>query len=193
MQSVLRERLLTQAFQLAAISGAYHASGQDFVAAYTTWLSETEEALAGLRSPLVVILQAEKSLVTAVLDGYLPENIQNGKSLRKIQKAAAAQSMEKVSREIYAKIEAIDHAFAALNESLCQALAVLATRQPEALRDLPITQAGADRVWALLGQLPETIPMRNYVGAKLDAVDRSYILLDVIQKFTSNQAAVNGS
>jgi hypothetical protein len=189
MQSVLRERLLTQAFHLAAISGAYHAAGQDFVAAYIAWLSETEEALASLRSPLIVVLQAEKSLVTAVLDGYLPENIQNGKSLRKIQKAAAAQSMEKVSHEIYAKIEAIDHSLEVLSENLSQALAVLATKQPEAFKDLPVNQSGADFIWGLMGKIPETIAMWNYLGTKLDVTDRSYLMLDLLQKITSNRAA----
>lgn len=187
MQCILREKLLTQATKLVEVSNIYRSESHHFVDAYINWLEESEKDLSGLRSPIIILLQAEKSLLISVLDGYLPSNIQNGKNLRKSQKAVAAQSLEKISKEIYAKIEAIDRTFDQLNENLCQAVAVLASKVPAAFDNLPVDQHGVDTIWEMLGRTPETIPMYNYIGSKLSTTDRNYLMVDIIQKIMSNR------
>ncbi len=187
MQSILREKLMAQAVKLAEVSNIYRTESYRFVDAYFVWLEEAEKDLAPLRTPISILLQAEKSTLASVLDGYLPSDIQEGKSVRKGQKAVAAQSLEKISREIYSKIENSDLALDQLNEKLCHAIAVLASKEPELYKSLSADQRGADKVWRLLGTTPETVPMFNYFSAKLASADRNYLLFDIIQNVVGNK------
>ncbi len=124
----------------------------------------------------------------AVEDGHLPDRIQAGKSVRKSQKAAAAQSLERVSREFHSKIEAIDQTLDQLSEKLCHAIAVLAGKVPGVYDGLQTSQHGLDTLWAMLGRTPETAPMYNYFCAKLSTADRNYLLMDIVAKIVSNQS-----
>lgn len=187
MQCILREKLLTQAMKLADVSNIYRTESSSFVDAYLAWLEEAEKDLSGLRSPIVILLQAEKSSVASVLDGYLPNQIQAGTSIRKNQKAVAAQSLEKVSKEIYSKIENIDHNLDQFSEKLCHAIAVLASKEPDLYNNLQVNQQGVDTIWKMLSRTPETIPMYNYFCAKLASTDINYLLMDIIQKIESNK------
>lgn len=190
MQCILREKLLIQSMKLADISHVYRAESHRFVDAYFGWLEEAEMDLSSLRSPIVILLQAEKSSLTSVLDGYLPNDIQKGNSIRKSQKAVAAQSLERISKEIYAKIEQIDHTLGQLSEKLSHAIAVLASKEPEAFENIQANQQGIGIIWKKLGETPETIPMYNYFCATLATTDRDYLLLDIIQRIVSNKTVV---
>ena len=187
MECILREKLLTQAMKLSDVSNVYRTESHRFVDAYFGWMEEAEKDLSGLRSPISILLQAEKTSLTSVLDGYLPDHIQAGKSIRKNQKAVAAQSLEKISKEIYSKIENIDHTLNELKEKLCHAVAVLASKEPEVYENIQVSQQGIDTIWKMLGRTPETTPMYNYFCAKLTSADRNYLLMDIIQKITSNK------
>lgn len=187
MQCILREKLLTQAMKLADVSNLYRTESYRFVDAYFSWLEEAEKDLSGLRSPVSILLQAEKSSVTSVLDGYLPSYIQAGKNTRKIQKAVAAQSLEKISREIYSIIEKTDNTFDQSSEKLCHAVAVLASKEPGVYEKLQLNQQGINTLWKMLSITPETIPMYNYFCAKLASTDINYLLMDIIQKIISNK------
>ncbi|OGR29149.1 MAG: hypothetical protein A2X79_02670 [Desulfuromonadaceae bacterium GWB2_53_15] len=188
MQCILREKLLAQAIKLAGVSNSYRNESHRFVEAYFEWLEEAEKDLSGLRSPIGILLQAEKSTLTSVLDGYLPNHIEPGKSIRKSQKAVAAQSLEKLSKEIYSKIEQIDHTLDQLSEKLCHAVAVLASKEPDLYSRLQVNQHGVNILWEMLGRTPETIPMYNYFCAKLASTDLNYLFMDIIQKITSNKS-----
>lgn len=187
MQCILREKLLAQAMKLAEVGNIYRTESQRFVDAYFVWLEEAEKDLSGLRSPISILLQAERSSLASVLDGYLPNHIQPGRNIRKSQKAVAAQSLEKVSREIYSKIENIDNTLEQLNEKFCHAVAVLASKQPDLYNGLQVSQSGVDTVWKMLATTPETVPMYNYFCAKLASTDIFYLLTDIIQKIVSNK------
>jgi len=188
MQCILREKLLAQATKLAEVSNLYRTESHRFVDAYINWLEEAEKDLSGLRSPISILLQAEKSSLTSVLDGYIPDHIQAGTSPRKIQKALAAQSLEKISSEMYSKIESIDNNLEQLNEKLCHAVAVLASKHPEVYDTLQVSQQGLDTIWGMLAKTPETLPMYNYFCAKLAATDKNYLLMDILQKIASNKS-----
>lgn len=188
MQCILREKLMAQAMKLAQVSNIYRTESQRFVSAYLLWLEEAANDLSNLRSPISILIQAEKSSLTAVMDGHLPSHIQEGKSLRKIQRAVAAQSLEKVSKEIFTKIEHIDHTFEQMNEKLCHAVAVLASKEPALFTAIQPDQNGVDAIWKAFEKMPETIPMYNYFCAKLSSTDISYLLMDIIQKINSNRA-----
>lgn len=187
MQCILREKLMAQAIKLAEVSNVYRSESHRFVDAYFSWLEDAEKDLSSLRSPISILLQAEKSSLTSVLDGYLPDHIQAGKSIRKSQRVIAAQSLEKISKEIYSKIETIDRTLEQLNEQLCHAVAVVASKEPDVYKGLQVNQQGVDAIWTMLGRTPETKPMYNYFCAKLAPADRNYLLIDIIQKITSNR------
>jgi hypothetical protein len=187
MQSILREKLLTHAIKLAEVSNIYRSESHRFVEAYFGWLEETEKDLSGLRSPVSILLQAEKSVLVSALDGYSPAYIQVEKSIRKKQKAIAAQSLDRISKEIHAKIESIDHIFDQMNEKLCHAIAIIASKEPDLYCKLQPDQQGIDTIWRKLGLTPETIPMFNYFCAKLTPTDRDYLLFDIIQKIARNK------
>ncbi|MGB7605425.1 MAG: hypothetical protein WBL93_08090 [Lutisporaceae bacterium] len=187
MQCILREKLLAQAFKLANVSNIYRSDSHRFVDAYFSWLEETEKDLSGLRSTISILLQTEKSSLTSVLDGNLPNNIQEGKSIRKYQKVFAAQSLERVSREIYSKVENIDQTLEQFNEKLCHTIAVLASKEPQLYETLQANQQGIDTIWKTMSKTPETIPMYNYFCAKLVSTDINYLLMDIIQKILSNK------
>ncbi len=187
MQCILREKLLAQATKLAGVSNVYRTESYRFVDAYFTWLEEAEKDLSSLRSPIGILLQAEKSSLTSVSDGYMPSHIQAGKSIRKIQRAVAAQSLEKISREIYSKIENIDHALDQSNEKLCNAIAILEIKEPELYNRLQVNQQGVDTIRKMLSKTPETMPIYNYLCAKLASTDINYLLMDIIQKIVSNK------
>lgn len=192
MQCILREKLLTQAIKLAEVSSIYRAESYRFVDAYFAWLENAENDLSALRSPISIMLQAEKSSLTSVLDGYVPNHIHEGKSIRKIQRAAAAQSLEKVSIEIYSKIENIARDLDQSSEKLCNAIAVLAIKNPDLYKGLQVNQSSIDTIWRMLGETPETIPSYNYFCAKLASSDINYLLMDIIQKITSNKTDTPG-
>lgn len=187
MQCILREKLMAQAIKLSDVSNVYRTESHRFVDAYISWLENAEKELSGLRSPISILLQAEKSSLTSVLDGYQPHFVQDGKSIRKSQKAVAAQSLEKVSKEMYSKIETIDQYFDQLNEKFCHAVAVLMSKEPELSKNLQANQEGVNRIWHLLGSTAETAPMYNYFCAKLAFTDITYLLTDIIQKIASNK------
>ena len=187
MQCILREKLMAQAMKLSGVSNIYRTESQRFVEAYISWLEDAEKDLSGLRSPISILLQAEKSSLTSVLDGYQPNFVQEGKSVRKIQKAVAAQSLEKISKEIYSKIEHIDHILDQLNEKFCHAIAVLTNKEPELYNNLQANQDGVSKIWNMLGSSPETTPMYNYFSAKLAFTDINYLLMDIIQKIADNR------
>lgn len=187
MQSVLREKLISLSMQLADVSRVYLNESSRFVDAYLVWLIAAEKELSGLRAPLCVVLQAEKSVLLAVQDGYLPDNIQAGRSSRKNQRAAAAQSIEKISNQMYQKIEAIDETLEELREKLCLAISVLQTKIPDLFYELKVDQKSVNYCWKLLQQTPETLHIFNYLCAKLTSADRSYLLTDIIQKILDNQ------
>ncbi len=173
---------------LSAVSAIYRSENHRFVEAYMQWLEQAEKDLSSLRSSISILLQAEKSVLNSVQDGYVPNYIQAEKSTRKIQKAVAAHSLEKVSQELYAKIEHIDRHFEELKEKLCHAVAILTTKNPSMVSQLQADQQGVDLIWQAMRQAPETIAMFNYFSAKLTVTDVQYLLIDVLQKFTSNQA-----
>jgi hypothetical protein len=181
---------MTQAFKLGEVSNVYRTESHRFVDAYFSWLEDAEKDLSSLRSPINILLQSEKSSLLSVLDGNLPNHVQEGKSIRKYQKIVAAQSLEKVSREVYSKIESIDNNFEQLNEKLCHTVAVLASRDPEIFKNLEISQQGIDTIWKTIGKVPDTAPMYNYLCAKLAATDINYLLIDIIQKIASNNPNV---
>lgn len=187
MQSILREKLLALSIKLAGVSNLYRSESHRFVDAYIGWLEDAEKDLSGLRSPLCMLLQAEKSSLTSVLDGYKPGYLQMDKSLRKSQKAAAAHSLDKVAKEMYAKIENIDQTLDQLNEKLCHAVAVLMSKEPELTNNLQANEEGVSRIWHLLGSTAETIPLYHYFCAKLSSADIQYLLVDIIQKITGNK------
>lgn len=188
MQCILREKLLTHARKLAHVSNLYRTENHRFVDAYINWLEEAETDLSVLRSPISILLQAEKASLTSVLDGHIPDHIQAGTSARKIQKALAAQSLEKISGEMYSKIESIDNNLEQLNEKLCHAVAVLASKHPEAYDTLQVSQQGLDTIWRMLATTPETLPMYNYFCAKLATTDKNYLLMDILQKIANNKS-----
>ncbi|MFC1477134.1 hypothetical protein ACFL6L_01590 [candidate division KSB1 bacterium] len=177
---------MIHATKLSDVSNIYRTESHRFVDAYFRWLEEAEIDLSGLRSPISILLQSEKSSVSSVLDGFLPPEIQGGKSIRKSQKAVAAQSLERISKEIYAKIENIDRAFDQLSEKLCHAVAVLASKEPKLYNDLQVNRHGVDKIWKLLSRTPETKPMYNYFCAKLTPTDINYLLMEIIQRIVNN-------
>lgn len=180
---------MAQAMKLALVSNVYRTDSSRFVDAYLSWLEDSQKDLSALRSPISIVLQAEKSSLTSVLDGYIPDNIQAGMSARKIQKAVAAQSLEKVSKEIYSKIESIDNILEQFSEKLCHAITVLAIRKPELYNRLQVNQQCVETIWKMLGRTPETIPTYSYFCAKLSSADINYLLIDILQKIVSNKTA----
>ncbi len=187
MQAILREKLLTQALKLGEVGNVYRTENHRFVSSYCGWLAEAAKDLGTLRSPIGILLQAEQNTMTSVLDGNVPDQLQAVRSLRKNQKAAAAQSLEKVSKEIYSKIEEIDQSLDQLSEKLCHAVAVAASKEPELYRQLQVNQSGVNKIWEILGRTSETMPMFNYFSAKLAPTDRDYLLLSIIQNIVSNK------
>jgi len=173
--------------KLSGVSTLYRTDSHRFVDAYIAWLEEAEKDLSGLRSPLCILLQAEKSSLTSVLDGYRPNYLQLEKSLRKSQKAVGAQSLDKVSKEIYAKIENIDQTLEQLNEKFCHAVALLLSKEPGLANNLQANQEGVNRIWNLLAATAETTPMYHYFCAKLATTDIQYLLMDIIQKIAVNK------
>ena len=186
MLCMLREKLMAQALKLATVSAVYRTESQRFVDAYLGWLEDAEKDLSPLRSPICILLQGEKSSLTSVPDGYLPDYLQLGKSIRKSRNAVAAQSLAKISSELHDKIESLDESLEQLNEKFCHAVAVLGSKEPELYHILQADQSGVTRIWNLLGSTTETIPMYNYFCAKLASADIHYLLLDIIQKIRSN-------
>jgi hypothetical protein len=95
--------------------------------------------------------------------------------------------LEKVSIEIYSKIEHIDRTLDQSSEKLCNAIAVLAINNPDLYKGLQVNQIGVDTIWKMLGEATETIPIYNYFCAKLASTDINYLLMDIVQKISSNK------
>ncbi len=187
MQCILREKLMALATAMADVSEVYRTESFRFVDAYQAWLKQAENELMSTRSPICMLLQAESTSVESVMDGHRPEHLEVGRSLRKTQRAVAAQSLERVSREIYSTIERIDHQLNDMEEKLCHAVAVLASKNPDTYERLAPNQEGVDMIWSMLGMAPETIPIYSYFCAKLSLMDRNYLLVGIIQNIVNNR------
>lgn len=187
MQSILKEKLVRQAEQLSEISETYLSDSSSFVAKYLNWISQTEKELSSIRSPFSIIFQAEKSKVKSVEDGFVPEYIQSEKSPRKIQRAVTAQSLNKISQEIYLKIESIDKELSEINEKLCHAVALLASKENKLFKELETNEISVNKILKLLSVTPETIPMYNYFCSKLSFTDIKYLLFDIIRNLLNNR------
>lgn len=186
MQSILREKLLVLAARLSIVSSTYIRENYRFVQDYLTWLENAEQDIAGLRSSISILLQAEKTILISVLDGYMPANIKES-SPRKRLRAIAAQSLDRVAREIQSKVENIDNSFVPIKEQICHAIAIISSKDPELHINLQPNQQGIDILWKKLGTTLETIPVFNYFCAKLSPTDRDYLLIDIIQNILSNK------
>ena len=187
MQCILREKLMALAAALADVSEVYRTDSFRFVDAYLAWLKQAENDLLSTRSPICVLLQAESTLVASVMDGHRPEHLEAGRSLKRCQRAVAAQSLERVSREIYSTIGRIDHLLDEMEEKLCHAIAVLASKNPDTYERLTPSQKGVDMIWSMLSMAPETIPIYSYFCAKLSLTDRNYLLEGIIQNILNNR------
>jgi hypothetical protein len=190
MQCILREKLAVLAAALADVSEVYRTDTFRFVDTYLEWLKNAEQQLLSTRSPICVLLHAEVTSVASVLDGYRPEHLEFTRSLRKVQRAAAAQSLERVSREIYVNITRIDGQLDEMEEKLSHGVAVLGTKNPDLYGRITADQDGVDLLWAQLSLVPETVPLYSYVSARLSLIDRNYILLSIAQKIVNNRMAV---
>jgi|GEM_PF-1752619 len=191
MESILREKLLNQAQKLAIVSAIYRTESTRFVSAYFDWLEAAEKDLAHLRSPISILLQSEKTKLTSVLDGFLPDQIQSNRSHRRNQRSVAALSLSDLSQAIYQKIEKIDNNFEEIREKMAHGLAVLMGKEPDLMTNVTLTESSAMMVWRRLGGFPETLPMYHYFSAKLAAVDRKYLLLDIMHNLVENQPSLN--
>lgn len=187
MKCILREKLLTRAFKLAEVNNVYRVESHRFVEAYFSWLEETERDLSGLRSPISIMLQAEKNSLISVINGSVNYSKQGAASSRKYQRAFATESIERVAKEIYSKIEEIDLDFNQLREKLCNTVAVLACKEPDLYEKIQLNEQGVKIIWKKLGSTAETIPMYNYFCAKLSSTDINYLLMDIIEKILSNK------
>ncbi len=186
MQFILREKLMQQAEKLTSVSNLYKEQDYLFVDAYFSWLESAENDLSKLRSPLTILLQAEKTMLNSTRDGYLPEHVQAGRNSSKIQRASAAMSLNRVSKAIYENIETIDQDMKPLNESLCQAVAVLAQISPEIFQKISVDQSSSQLIWMSLGKKNETSHIFNYLSTRIDSIDRDYLMLEILQKFAGN-------
>jgi hypothetical protein len=81
----------------------------------------------------------------------------------------------------------IDHTLNQSSEKLCNAIAVLEIKEPELYNRLQVNQHGVDTIRKMLSKTPETIPIYNYLCAKLASTDINYLLMDIIQKIVSNK------
>jgi hypothetical protein len=190
MQCILREKLAVLATALADVSEIYRTDSFRFVDAYLSCLNEAERQLMSTRSPMCALLHAEVAAVASVLDGSRPEHLEFSRSLRKAQRAAAAQSLERVSREIYATISRIDSQLNEMEEKLCHGVAVLGAKDPDLYGRITATQDGVDMIWTQLGLALETAPLYSYACARLSFVDRNYVLLGIAQNIVTNRMAV---
>ncbi|MTI81114.1 MAG: hypothetical protein FH758_09535 [Firmicutes bacterium] len=186
MQSILREKLLAQSFKLAEVSKIYRTDSHRFVDAYLNWLEEAEKDLASLRSPINILLHAEKSALTSILEGNLPHYAQEKRNTKKYQRAAAAESMERILKEFYSKIESIDQYFDRIRENLCQTIAILTTKDPNFHQSLEPNQQGVKIILKKMSQTPETIQMYNYFSAKLASTDVKYLIVGIIMNIIGN-------
>lgn len=191
MQCILREKLASFATALADASEVYRTDSFRFVDTYLSCLKDAEQHLVSTRSPIGVLLHAEITAVASVLDGSRPEHLEINRSLRKAQRAAAAQSLERVSREIYANISRIDSHLDEMEEKLCHGVAVLGAKNPDLYERISATQDGVDTIWAQLGFMSETAPLYCYACAKLSLIDRNYILMNIAQNIVTNRMLVS--
>jgi len=186
MQCVLREKLMAQSIKLSEISRIYQVESYRFVDSYIEWLDETEKELSSLRVPISTLLQAEKTKLISVMDGYVPEYIQNSKSLRKIQRAVSAQSLSKISQDINSKITSLDLFFEQLHEKISHAIAVIAGKDSGFYNSICDNKISSRDMWLVVSNTPETRPIYNYLSAKISMTDRDYLMINVIDNIKNN-------
>ncbi len=187
MQSILRETLMVQVDSLAKVVQGYGADPTQFVASYLTWLNDAQDALGRLRSPMLAFVQAERATIMSAMDGHVPDGTAVSRSPRKTLRAVASLSIERMSREMYERVNEIDRNLAPMVEQMAHAVAVLAAKEPKFVENLAVTQAVADGVWKMLTQTPETMPVSHFFAAKLSLADRNYLLLEVIGNLVANR------
>lgn len=186
MQSILREKLIQHALGIGRVNDVYRNESHNFVAVYFDWLDKLERDISSLRSPLGIFLQAEKTVMISTVDGFAPDFVLVEKSARKRQRVIASQSLDRVSKEIYSKIENIDHLFEQFAEQFSHAIAVLASQDAALYAQLQPNQRGVLLLWQKLGATAATLPIFNYFSAKLSSVDRDYLLSGIIQNIHGN-------
>ncbi len=180
MQALIREKLAECLEKLGPVAQTYQREPTGFAQAYLRWLQTIEADLAPLRLPLVAALQSQKTQLLAIEDGLLPSYLSQTVSPRKRQRAAAAALMEQAVALLQGKLDQIDQQLAEPKEKLSQAIALLLSQQPDALKHINPTSRGAQNVWNKLKALPELNNLCSYLSTRLSSSDRDYLLISLI-------------
>ena len=180
MQALIREKLAECLEKLGPVAQTYQTNPTGFAQEYLRWLQASETDLAPLRLPLVATLQSQKTQLLAIEDGLQPAYLSQAVSPRKRQRAAAAALMEQAVGTLQGKLAQIDQQLSEPQEKLNQAMALLLSQQPDALKRIKPNTTGARNVWNKLKALPELNNLCSYLSAKLSLSDRDYLLISLI-------------
>jgi hypothetical protein len=188
MLAVTRERLTEHLQQASALVDAYARHDHDYPRLVLAWMTEVEDTLGELRSPLRSMVVAERGKVTAVEDGLrLPEILRDRASARKAMRATASLSLAHVEEALRAEIDAIDRKLDEMRERMLQLMAIATNSHPI---PLPITQpkqAWLRKVWAGLAGNGETRSLYTYLNAALATADRTYLLDELLRNLLEAQ------
>jgi len=193
MLALIKEKLQAALDSLKTVSGLYLSEPYRFPAAYVDWLQQTSKEIEGLRDPLIGVLQSEQAKVAAVSDGLIPVEITANKSLRKTQRAAAAQSMGVVSQLLFERLTVAEQQMDDYRDKISQAIAALAIRKPDSLELLEVDYAGRVKIWRALQEVPETQPVYHYLSSRLTLSDRDYLINEVLFNYLENNRVVSAT
>lgn len=188
MLAVTRERLVDHLQRASALVDTYARRDPDYPRRVLAWMTELEETLGQLRSPLASMVAAERGLITAVDDGLRPPEVLRERiSPRKAIRATASLSLAHVEGSLRSEVASIDHKLDEMRERMAQLMAIATNSHPIPLPVRDPRQAWLDGVWAGLAGNGETRSLYTYLNAALTAADRSYLLNEILMNLISAQ------
>lgn len=187
MLAFTREQLVEHLQAASGLVDRYARNDWEYPSRVTEWMSDVENTLGKVRSPLVALVAAERARITAVHDGFREPDLE-GINVRKSQKATASLALGRVEAALRDEVRRIDARFDEMRERIAQLLALASTSTPIPLPPTEPRQAWLDRVWSGLAPNGETRSLYSYLGAALTPSDRSYLLDEMLRNLLDAQA-----
>jgi len=172
-----REKLMEMLLQVPALISLYQSQDSAFVPSVLQWMTDSENELKRLRSPLASQCATERGRLLASVDGFPDAELRAREGgLRKAARATGALCLGRVEASMRQRVNELDAQLAQATDKMAQLLALGSAQSPLPLPPTEPRSAWLAQVWQQLGGVNETRHLHGYLASLLTASDRLYLL-----------------
>ena len=187
MRTIVRETLSRRLDALPSLVARYQKRDPAYVTAVLAWLSETEEELGRLRSPLAGFVAARRSTLLAARDGLRLESVTDANK-RRAERATASLVLAEIEGELRAVVQDAEEFLGEMADKMAQLLAVAPGETFDGAVEGAAREAWLRELWKRLRNGNGGAGMHGFLSARMAAVDRLYVLDDLVRNLSDGGA-----